>query len=262
MNYKQFRQEFLGSSFNTDGVAGVQCVDIVKLYIREVYNESWRSMGGNGGAYNAYRLFPHSLITEQENWELITNNPSDPSQFPEQGDIIVFDQTSQNIYGHISIYDRTTGVNSFVSIDQNVGGKKVREITHTFTESGGFGKVLGWLHQKKVEPVLGQPIPPEQSDETQSVDNSQKLEGVNQMSGEMAKYLLSSSNKSFYKSKKFIAILIQLILEIVASFYPQLMPVAENTRSVIMAYILGQSVVDSVSPKKILNSIKNVGRKK
>jgi len=145
-NYTNFKSKYLGKKVDEDGVAGVQCVDLAKLYIEEVHGEKWRPMGGNGGAVEGYRLYPNSLITEKGNWKRITNDTSNPNQFPEQGDLIIFDATSGNKWGHIAVYDRKLNVNGFISLDQNVGSGEIKEVKHSFTASGGFGKVLGWLH--------------------------------------------------------------------------------------------------------------------
>lgn len=37
MNYQEFINEYSGKSFDYDGVSGVQCVDLIKMYLDKVF---------------------------------------------------------------------------------------------------------------------------------------------------------------------------------------------------------------------------------
>jgi hypothetical protein len=153
MTHQQFLNYYLGNRIDFDGGFGYQCTDLARAYVQWVWGKSTTIYGGNGGAVEAYRRFPDA-IGQGGYAEKIANNPFDVNQVPKQGDIIVFDATSWNPYGHISIVDSApNGVNYFVSIDQNAGSgtgdgvglNAIRKVSHSYTGSGGFGRVLGWL---------------------------------------------------------------------------------------------------------------------
>ena len=45
MNYNEFINKYVGKSIDYDGVSGVQCVDLIKLYLDKVYNIKAGSWG-------------------------------------------------------------------------------------------------------------------------------------------------------------------------------------------------------------------------
>lgn len=45
MNYQEFINEYLGKSIDYDGVAGVQCVDLAKMYLDKVFGIKPRFLG-------------------------------------------------------------------------------------------------------------------------------------------------------------------------------------------------------------------------
>lgn len=45
MNYKEFINTYNGRTFDYDGVAGAQCVDLAKMYLDKVFGIKPRSMG-------------------------------------------------------------------------------------------------------------------------------------------------------------------------------------------------------------------------
>lgn len=38
MNLEEFKNKYLGKSIDYDGVSGVQCVDLIKQYMKDVFN--------------------------------------------------------------------------------------------------------------------------------------------------------------------------------------------------------------------------------
>ena len=59
MNYQEFINEYNGKSFDYDGVSGVQCVDLIKMYLDNVF-EIKPSSCGNAKDY--YENFNNLLI--------------------------------------------------------------------------------------------------------------------------------------------------------------------------------------------------------
>jgi hypothetical protein len=77
-----------------------------------------------------------------EHYERIANTPS---AVPRTGDIIVWDRNLPNSggAGHIAVcLYPLPGTGTFVSVDQNWGGKTVHAVTHN------YNYVVGWLRIK------------------------------------------------------------------------------------------------------------------
>lgn len=120
---KSFILANVGKSFDYDGVSGVQCVDLIKKYLNDVYGIKAGSWGNAKDYFKCY--LKHIPLVE--NFELIKNTPE---FIPCFGDICVFDGR----YGHICICTGVNGTTSkFQSIDLNYGSKKVKIVTHNYT---------------------------------------------------------------------------------------------------------------------------------
>lgn len=71
--------------------------------------------------------------------------PNSPTGVPPAGALVVFDATSGNIAGHISIASGVGDTNTFQSFDQNFSpGQRATLVTHNYNTP----KVLGWLVPK------------------------------------------------------------------------------------------------------------------
>lgn len=93
---------------------------------------------------NAKDWFNHPALTGA--FDFIANNPSDPNQVPNRGEIIIWNGNlvGSGGYGHIAIFDRVVGAGAFVSLDANWGGATVHFVTHN------WGSVQGWMRPKGV----------------------------------------------------------------------------------------------------------------
>lgn len=147
MSVKQFIDLHLGKQIDYDWAYSYQCVDWVNYYVANYLKQPITS--GLNYAKEYVTRFPAGTGS----WaELIKNDINNIDLIPEVGDIIVFDAVRGNPYGHVAIVYETFGSqNKFISADQNSTGRNdgVKLITHTYTASGGFGAVTGWIRQNK-----------------------------------------------------------------------------------------------------------------
>lgn len=109
LSHSQFLDKYLRTSQDYDGVMGVQCVDAVKLYVKEVY---WISLGSFGGTarsgwFNTKKTFDPK-IWEKIEWK--------PWLVPKQGDIIFYDKPW--LTWHVAICDSANKIDITV-LEQN-----------------------------------------------------------------------------------------------------------------------------------------------
>lgn len=153
MNHQEFKNKYIGKSFDFDGAAGAQCADVAKAYVAEVHGKKWREIGSyptNGGVINAFYNYPNCFIYG-EDYELIENNPNDFSQIPLQGDLIVWgDYELTSEFGHIAVVD-SASKNGFSSIDQNWNAGNG---LHTQIVNHNYRGILGWLRLRTQEEVV------------------------------------------------------------------------------------------------------------
>lgn len=134
---KSFFEANIGKSFDYDGVSGIQCVDLIKKYLNDVFGIKAGSWGNAKEYFKSYSKRAPLV----ENFERIKNTPE---FIPCFGDICVFDGE----YGHVSICTGVDGTTSkFQSIDLNYGSKKVKTVVHNYTN------FLGVLRPKNLYKV-------------------------------------------------------------------------------------------------------------
>lgn len=163
MTFDQLKTQYLGQPIDIDSWPKnnpYQCTDWATLAantLAGIHAGLFVPKNGNiseGGAADAFYNFGDSNnFISPQNGDLITNNPNDPSQVPQQGDFIIFDRNTGNgMAGHIAIFDRMgDDSNHFYSLDQNAPEPKVCEVLHTFIEGLGFSKVIGWIRLKNYQ---------------------------------------------------------------------------------------------------------------
>ena len=99
MTYSEFKHKYLGKKVDFDGRYGAQCVDLFRIYAKEVYGISptepvvgakdlWHNYDKSPKLKAAFTKVPVAEIT--------------------QGDVIIFDATKNNQYGHVAICDDIT----------------------------------------------------------------------------------------------------------------------------------------------------------
>lgn len=139
MNYNEFINTYNGKSFDYDGVAGVQCVDLAKMYLDKVFGIK---VGAWGNAKDYYENFNNLPLKNH-----FTRIANTPSFVPQKGDIVVWGAGLGNKYGHIAIATGEGNTSTFYSYDLNWGGKTVKRVQHNYK---GFLGVLRPNDQSKI----------------------------------------------------------------------------------------------------------------
>lgn len=137
MTFDKWVKENLGKGIDYDGTYGVQCVDLVKHYIKNVLGVTPQSIGNAIEYYNKRKTSEY--LTKNFKW--IDNT----TEFiPKKGDLCVFTSKSGN--GHISVATGEGTTSYFYSYDQNFPKAKhepMTKIKHSYTS------FLGVLRPKK-----------------------------------------------------------------------------------------------------------------
>lgn len=139
MNYQEFINEYNGKSFDYDKVAGVQCVDLAKMYLDKVFGVKPGSWGNAKDYFENFNNLPL-----KNSFTRIANTPS---FVPQKGDIVVWG-TGVGKYGHIAIATGEGNTHQFYSHDLNWGSKSVHKVLHNYK---GFLGVLRPNAQDKIE---------------------------------------------------------------------------------------------------------------
>lgn len=148
--FQEFKDGVIGRSLDYDGVAGYQCVDLVKVYL------DW-CFGIKPGAWGNAKDYWNTLNRPQMN-EHFYRVQNTPDLVIQKGDIVVWGAMRGNPYGHVAIGLGEGDVNGFQSLDQNWGTSYVRQVGHNF--DGVLG-VLRLKDPQEIEPRVEEVIIPE-----------------------------------------------------------------------------------------------------
>lgn len=140
MNYQDFINTYNGKSVDYDGGYGVQCVDLIKLYLDKVFNIKIGAIGDAHVYFDNY----NKVELLKNNFDRIENTPD---FIPSKGDIVVWNKNTGNGCGHVAIATGEGTTTYFYSYDQNWGGKTIRRIYHNYTNVSG---VLRAKDQNKI----------------------------------------------------------------------------------------------------------------
>lgn len=139
MNYNEFINEYNGKGFDYDGVSGVQCVDLIKMYVDKVFGIKPSSWGNAKDYYENFNNLPLK--------NYFTRIANTPDFIPQKGDIAVWGAGLGNKYGHVSIATGEGTTSQFYSYDLNWGQKVVHKVLHNYK---GFLGVLRPNDQSKI----------------------------------------------------------------------------------------------------------------
>ena len=110
MTFDEWVKKYSGKAIDYDGTYGVQCVDLVKHYVKNVLGISPQSIGNAIEYYNKRNKVAY--LKDNFRWH---NNT--PDFIPKKGDICVFTSKSGN--GHVSVATGEGTTSYFYSYDQN-----------------------------------------------------------------------------------------------------------------------------------------------
>lgn len=127
MNYDEFISKYIDKETDYDGVYGVQCVDLIKAYLYNVFNIKAGSWGDARCYYEQFYL--RSML--KKNFTRIANTSS---FVPQKGDICVWNKyvSQHNNCGHIAIATGEGDVHTFYTYDQNWNGKRMKKVKHNY----------------------------------------------------------------------------------------------------------------------------------
>ena len=124
MNYQEFINTYNGQAIDYDGGYGVQCVDLIKLYLDVCFGIKIGAIGNAEAYWRRYEEVP----ALRNNFNRIENNPD---FIPQTGDIVIWG-TGLSKYGHVAIATGEGTTSWFASYDQNWNGKPMHWVKHTY----------------------------------------------------------------------------------------------------------------------------------
>lgn len=134
----EFVKKYNGKKVDFDGVYGAQCVDLFRQYCKEGLDipEHTGSCATTGGALDLYKDYPKMPVEKKyfirgsARTGLCT------------GDVIIWDKTPTNKYGHVAIYLGTLN-NSLIVFEQDGMRQDGAKITLRSRD-----KMLGYLRKR------------------------------------------------------------------------------------------------------------------
>ena len=110
MNYNEFKIKYLKSRVDYDKKYWYQCLDLAQQYTKEVW---WNTP--NSFWWKAiYGWFNNSIFPSLKYLKI----PNTKTTIPKQGDLVIFDTTALNEFGHIAIVDSAT-IKELIVLEQN-----------------------------------------------------------------------------------------------------------------------------------------------
>ena len=155
MTFNEFKNEVMGKSLDYDGVAGYQCVDLVKVYLDWMFGIKPGAWGNAKDYWNALNRPGMS--------DYFYRVPNTPDLVVQRGDLVIWGAMNGNPYGHIAIGLGEGDLNGFQSLDQNWGTSYVRQVGHN------FNGVLGVLRLKDPSILDYVPTPTKQYDSNEEI---------------------------------------------------------------------------------------------
>jgi CHAP domain len=150
MTLQQFIDKYNGGNSDFDFAYGSQCLDLARFYVQEVWGiNSCVAFPQNpniGGAKHCFTDYPNSLICGNTDVQRTYNSPTN---YPNAGDVIIWNENMGGGYGHIAIVTEANPIN-FTVLEQNVGngdGEGQDDATK-ISKYQDYRNVLGWLHLK------------------------------------------------------------------------------------------------------------------
>lgn len=152
-SFESFKSAVNGNSYDVDGVAGCQCVDLSKLINWNLgFPSPYYDTGGTGYAWGGWTVPSARNFNAGSEYTLVTS-----VQDIKKGDMIVMDATSSNPAGHVTFANEDyNGTSSLSCLGQNQGGDPAPGGGTTVNIANlGLGQFLGAFRLKKWQPGPG-----------------------------------------------------------------------------------------------------------
>lgn len=133
MTLDEFIKNYEGKKVDYDGAFGVQCVDLVRQYDREVLNIREHT-GAVESAKDLYNNFDKMPLMQKYFKKVY---------FPHKGDIVIFNSNEKNRHGHVAIVVYASN-KTMVVFEQN-GYDQERG---AYIGLWNYERVLGFLRRK------------------------------------------------------------------------------------------------------------------
>ena len=142
LTFDNFVKNYISKGTDYDKVCGVQCVDLIKVYLDKVFGIK---AGNWGNAKDYYEGF-NNVSALKTNFTRIKNTPL---FVPKKGDICVWGAniSDEHNFGHIAIATGEGNIKEFYTYDQNWGGKPMKKCKHSYKA------FLGVLRSKDQTPI-------------------------------------------------------------------------------------------------------------
>ena len=100
MDFEEFIKNNLGKKVDYDGAYGAQCVDLFRQYVKDVLGikEHTGSCSTSGGAKDLFLDYSKMPIEQKYFYKI------PKSKGAVVGDVVIWDKTNTNQYGHVAIY--------------------------------------------------------------------------------------------------------------------------------------------------------------
>ena len=150
MTFDEFVKKYNGKAVDFDGSAGVQCVDLVDQYLKDVFGITGVWVTGAKDFYNKFKNYP-ALVT------VFDRIPNTRELVDHTGDIVIW---GGGTWGHCGIADGCGNIDIFYTYEENTLGRHepTHRVEHRYAGKTGVDcdtPVLGVLRPKpKYEPML------------------------------------------------------------------------------------------------------------
>lgn len=150
MTVREWINLWNGRGIDEDGAYGNQCWDLAAKYAKEMIGcpRLPTRPGGNGGAKDVFEMFMAPL---GQYFDRISNDPNNPNQVPQPGDLIVWGAPMGTLvengvataYGHIAVVvSASPGVSTVKVFEQ------VASVGNATLATRNYRYVIGWLSPK------------------------------------------------------------------------------------------------------------------
>ena len=143
MTFDEFVKKYLGKAVDFDGTAGVQCVDLVDQYLKDVFGITGVWVKSAKDFYNKFSNYPALVKT-------FNRVPNTRELTDQLGDIVIW---GGGTWGHCGIADGKGNIDVFYTYEENTLGKHepTQYVKHRYNGKTGVdcdNPVLGVLRVK------------------------------------------------------------------------------------------------------------------